>query len=277
MGGVVSGRQNPLQRVSLLLQIGFAGLVLLAPVAWMVMSSLKRSTDVAKYPPVLFFTPTLSNFTGLFRDLPFGDYLVNSLVVAGGSTLLGLALALPCAFAVAWHGKSWPATATLVARMIPGTLFLLPWFVIFSKLELIGSYWVLILTHTVVTMPLALWTLLPFFEAQPRSVFESAFVDGCQGWRSLLYIGIPLALPGLAVASILAFIGSWNYFLFVLVLGGADTKTMIVASFNFIGEGATDWGRLMAAAVVIAIPPLLLIFLVERGLVKGLTGAAVKG
>jgi multiple sugar transport system permease protein len=79
------------------------------------------------------------------------------------------------------------------------------------------------------------------------------------------------------VASILAFIGSWNYFLFALVLGGTDTKTMIVASFNFIGEGATDWGRLMAAAVVIAIPPLTLIFLVERGLVSGLSGSAVKG
>ena len=84
-------------------------------------------------------------------------------------------------------------------------------------------------------------------------------------------------MPGLAVAAILAFVASWNYFLFALVLGGPDTKTMIVASFNFIGEGATDWGRLMAAAVVIALPPLLLIFLVERGLMTGLSGGAVKG
>jgi multiple sugar transport system permease protein len=243
----------------------------------MVLSSLKKSTEVAKYPPVLFFTPTMRNFVGLFEQLPFGSYLVNSLIVAGGSTILGLSLALPCAFAVSWHGKSWPATLTLFARMVPGTLFVLPWFVIFTKLDLIGSYWVLILTHTVVTMPLALWTLLPFFESLPRSIFESAFVDGCKGWRSLVYIGIPLALPGIAVASILAFIGSWNYFLFALVLGGSDTKTMIVASFNFIGEGATDWGRLMAAAVIIAIPPLTLIFLVERGLVSGLSGSAVKG
>ena len=270
-------QRRVLRTVSLLVQASLAGIVLITPIAWMVMSSLKQSNDVAKYPPVLFFTPTFHNFVALFQELPFGDYLVNSIIVAGGSTLLGLALALPCAFAVAWHGTSWPATTTLVARMIPGTLFLLPWFVIFSKLDMIGSYWVLILTHTVVTMPLALWTLLPFFEAQPRSIFESAFVDGCQGWRSLVHIGVPLALPGIAVASILAFVGSWNYFLFVLVLGGMDTKTMIVASFNFIGEGATDWGRLMAAAVVIALPPLSLIFLVERGLVKGLTGAAVKG
>jgi multiple sugar transport system permease protein len=261
----------------LVVQTTVAALVLLTPIAWMVMSSLKRSVEVAKYPPVLFFTPTLGNFVGLFKELPFGQYLLNSIIVAGGSTVLGLVLALPCAFAVSWHGKHWPATLTLFARMVPGTLFVLPWFVIFTKLDMIDSYWVLILTHTVVTMPLALWTLLPFFESLPRSIFESAFVDGCKGWRSLVYIGIPLARPGIAVASILAFIGAWNYFLFVLVLGGTDTKTMIVASFNFIGEGATDWGRLMAAAVVIALPPLTLIFVVERGLVSGLSGSAVKG
>jgi multiple sugar transport system permease protein len=266
-----------LRRLWLIAQGLLAGVVLLAPVVWMAMSSLKRSVDVAKYPPTLLFTPTFDNFIGLFKGLPFGEYLVNSVIVAGGSTVLGLALALPCAFAVSWHGKHWPATLTLFARMVPGTLFVLPWFVIFTKVGLIGSFWVLILTHTVIAMPLALWTLLPFFEALPRSIFESAFVDGCKGWRSLIYIGIPLALPGIAVATILAFIGSWNYFLFALVLGGPDTKTMIVASFNFIGEGATDWGRLMAAAMVIAAPPLTLIFIVERGLVSGLSGSAVKG
>jgi multiple sugar transport system permease protein len=274
---VTTAQRGRASTVGLVVQVLVVAVVLLAPVLWMVLSSLKESTAVTQYPPVLFFSPTLKNFIGLFRGLPFGDYLVNSLIVAGGSTILGLVLAIPCAFAVSWHGTSWPATLTLFARMVPGTLFVLPWFVIFSKLDLIGSHWVLILTHTVVTMPLALWTLLPYFESLPRSIFESAFIDGCRGWRSLIYIGIPLALPGIAVATILAFIGSWNYFLFALVLGGTDTKTMIVASFNFIGEGATDWGRLMAAAVVIALPPLTLIFLVERGLVSGLSGSAVKG
>jgi multiple sugar transport system permease protein len=269
--------KSRLEAVSFALQAVITGIVLLTPIAWMVMSSLKKSTEVAKYPPVLAFTPTLENFYGLFKQLPMGDYLLNSIIVAGGSTVLGLLLAIPCAFAVSWHQRSWPATLALLARMVPGTLFLLPWYVIFANIGLIGSYWVLILTHTVVTMPLALWTLLPFFEALPRSIFESAFVDGCRGWRCLVYIGVPLVLPGLAVAAILSFIGSWNYFLFALVLGGTETKTMIVASFNFIGEGATDWGRLMAAAVVIALPPLALIFLVERGLVSGLSGGAVKG
>jgi multiple sugar transport system permease protein len=262
---------------SFALQAVFTSVLIITPVAWMVLSSLKRSTEVAAYPPRLMFTPTVQNFTRMFHDLPIGDYLLNSLIVAGGSTLLGLVLAVPCAFAVSWHQRNWPATLTLFARMVPGTLFVLPWFVMFSRLGLIGSYWVLILTHTVVTMPLALWTLLSFFDALPRSIFESAFVDGCKGLRCLFYIALPLVLPGLAVAAILAFVMSWNYFLFALVLGGEETKTMIVASFNFIGEGATDWGRLMAAAVVISVPPLLLIFLVERGLMTGLSGGAVKG
>jgi multiple sugar transport system permease protein len=94
--------------------------------------------------------------------------------------------------------------------------------------------------------------------------------------QCLLRIAVPLVMPGIVVASILAFIGSWNFFLFALVLGSINTKMLIVLSFNFVGEGSTDWGRLMAAAVLIALPPILLMFVVQRGLIAGLSGGAVK-
>lgn len=259
------------------LQVLVVALLLLAPVLWMVLSSLKLPTEVTQYPPSLAFKPTLDNYLRLFEQVPFLDYGANSLVVSVSSTVLGLVLALPCAFAVSWHGASWPATVTLFTRMAPGTLFVLPWFVLFSQLGLTGGYTVLILTHTVITLPLALWVLLPYFDALPRSIFESAFVDGCRGWQCLVHIATPLVMPGLMVATILSFIASWNYFLFALALGGTETKTLIVASFNFVGEGATDWGRLMAAAVLISLPPLLLIFVMQRGLVSGLSGGSVKG
>jgi multiple sugar transport system permease protein len=251
--------------------------IVLIPIAWMTASSLKKSVEVTRYPPVLLFTPSLDNFRRLFTAVPFFDYFMNSLIIAAGSTVLGLLLATPAAFAISWHRSSWPATLVLFTRMAPGTLFVLPWFILFTRLGLIGTHSVLILTHTVVTMPLILWVMLPHFDSVPRSIFESALIDGCRQLDCLWRIALPLVVPGLTVAAILAFISSWNYFLFALVLGGLDTKTLIVLSFNFVGEGSTDWGRLMAAAVVISAPPILMIFAAASGLVGGLTNGAVKG
>jgi multiple sugar transport system permease protein len=161
--------------------------------------------------------------------------------------------------------------------MAPGTLFLLPWLLMFSKVGLVGSYWVLILTHAVITLPIVIWVLLPYFDAVPRELVESAQIDGARQDQILAQVVLPVTTSGIVVAAILSFIFSWNYFLFALVLSGVETKTAIVASFNFIGEGVTNWGALMAAAVVIALPPLVLTLIIQRRLVGGLAAGAVKG
>lgn len=264
-------------RLLTVLQLALVGIVILAPLIWMVLSSFKNSADVTAYPPSLVFTPTLDNYVHLIATTPFAAYVRNSLIVTAGSTALGILLGVPAAYAVSLTRITWPALLTLAARMAPGTLFLLPWYVMFRELGLIGSYWALILTHAVITMPIVIWVLLPSFDAIPRSVLEAAEVDGCGAVRSLWRIALPLVSSGLVVASILAFVFSWNYFLFALVLSTSDTKTVVAAAFNFVGEGSTDWGALMAAATLIALPPLLLAIAVQRWLISGLTLGAVKG
>jgi multiple sugar transport system permease protein len=259
------------------LQLVVAGIIILTPTAWMVMSSFKPSFEVTAYPPTVIFSPTIQNYIELTRTTPFLDYAINSLIVTVGSTSLGLLFGIPAAFAVSWTRISWPAILTLAARMAPGTLFLLPWYVMFRQVDLIGSYTALILSHAVITLPIVIWVLLPSFDSIPRSVFEAAQVDGCSVTRILWRIAIPLVGSGIAVSAILAFVFSWNYFLFALVLSNGDTKTLIAAAFNFVGEGSTQWGALMAAATLIALPPLLLATLVQRWLVAGLTLGAVKG
>lgn len=259
------------------LQVIVLCIVLFAPIAWMILASFKNRTEITKYPPELFFTPTLENYQHLFTRTDFLENTLNSFYVAGGSTVLGLLLALPAAYAISWHRMTWPATLTLFARMAPGTLFLLPWFIMFSNLGLSGTHAALIITHAVITLPIALWTMLPHFDGLPRELTESAQIDGCSSLKILILIALPIVMPGLIVAIILSFIFSWNYFLFALALSGISSKTAIVASFNFIGEGVTNWGALMAAATVIALPPIILTFLIQRKLVAGLSFGAVKG
>jgi multiple sugar transport system permease protein len=259
-----------LMRYLMSLQVIVLCIVLFAPIAWMILASFKNRTE-------LFFTPTLENYQHLFTRTDFLENTLNSFYVAGGSTVLGLLLALPAAYAISWHRMTWPATLTLFARMAPGTLFLLPWFIMFSNVGLSGTHAALIITHAVITLPIALWTMLPHFDGLPRELTESAQIDGCSSLKILTLIALPIVMPGLIVAIILSFIFSWNYFLFALALSGISSKTAIVASFNFIGEGVTNWGALMAAATVIALPPIILTFLIQRKLVAGLSFGAVKG
>lgn len=254
-----------------------AGIIVMVPTAWMVLSSFKHSYEVTAYPPKLLFEPTMDNYRTLAQKTPFISYTVNSLIVTIGSTSLGLLLGAPAAFVASWTRITWPAVVTLLARMAPGTLFLLPWYVMFRQVDMIGSYWALILTHAVITMPVVIWVLLPFFDNIPRSIYEAAQVDGCSPFRLFRRIALPLVSSGLAVSAILAFVFSWNFFLFALVLSNSNTKTLIAASFNFIGEGSTNWGGLMAAATIIALPPLILAAIVQRWLISGLTLGAVKG
>jgi multiple sugar transport system permease protein len=269
--------RSPLIRTLNGLQTFLLIVIIVAPIAWMVLSSFKSRVDVTRIPPAFLFTPTLDNYRELFIRSDFLHNTLNSFIVAGGSTLLGLLLAVPAAFAISWHRFTWPATVTLFARLAPGTLFLLPWFLMFSEMRLTGTHFVLILTHAVITMPVALWTLLPYFDGFPRELVESAQMDGCRSGDLLVRIVLPVIMPGVVVATILSFVFSWNYFLFALILSGNNTKTAVVASFNFIGEGVTNWGALMAAATVIALPPLILTFIIQRRLVAGLSMGAVKG
>src|SRR5579859_4195896 len=132
------------------LQLMLAGVVIMAPEVWMVLSSFKPSFEVTAYPPTLVFSPTIENYSQLMKTTPFLAYTLNSIIVTTGSAGLGLSFGIPAAFAVSWTRISWPAILTLAARMAPGTLFLLPWYVMFRQVDLIGSYTALILSHAVI-------------------------------------------------------------------------------------------------------------------------------
>ena len=145
-------------------QTVIACIIFLVPMLWMVSSSFKGSVDVTAYPPKLFFTPTLDNFRTLFSTVPFFNYLANSIIVASGSTPARSGPgSCPLPSPISWHRVTWPASVTLFTRMAPGTLFVLPWFILFTDIHLIGTHAALVLAHAVITVPLMLWILIPYF------------------------------------------------------------------------------------------------------------------
>lgn len=245
---------------------------------WMVSLSLKSEVDNTAYPPV-FIPPELhlDNYAAVFAKNPFLQFTVNSLVIASGSAALSLVLGTLAAYGIArWHHHK-VAIAILLARFVPGLSYLLPWYIMFRALGLSGTYTGLVLAHTVISLPVVAWLMIGFFEDSNPELEDAALVDGCGPFGAFVRVALPLALPGLVVSGILAFIFSWNNFVYSIVLAGPQTRTLPIAVFNMMGFEQTAWGPLAAAAVLVTLPVLGLTLLVQRYIVTGLSIGAVKG
>jgi multiple sugar transport system permease protein len=244
--------------------------------AWMVMTGLKTGVQNIAYPPEFIFTPTLENYQAVFQQHNFLRYLVNSLVIAGLATGISLLLGLPAAYSIAKYRQGKIGVMILLARMTPFVSYLLPWYIIFRYLKLIDTYTALTLTHLIITLPMVTWLMVAFFESVPADLEDAAMIDGCSRLQSFVIIVLPLVRNGIATSAIMAFIFSWNQFLFSLILSGPKTKTVPVAVYNFISYGKIDWAGIGAAATLIVLPVSIFAFFVRRTIVQGLTMGALK-
>jgi multiple sugar transport system permease protein len=186
-------------------------------------------------------------------------------------------LAVPAAYSMSRFVMKKSAMLVLLARVIPGVSLLVPWYIIFSNMRIVGSFTPLVLSHMFVALPLILFIMMSFFDSLPEELEEQAQIDGLSAIGAFFRISLPLSVPGIATAGILAFIFSWNNFMFALVLSGATTKTLPVAIFDFVGYASIDWGGLMAAAVVVTIPIMVIALFTQKYIVSGLTAGATKG
>ena len=285
VAGVAVAALGPKKRriTDVLRTAGYYALVCLAMLPtvfvfyWMVTLSLKTQVEAAGYPPHFFrFAVTFKNYAEVFQKNPFVLYVWNSSVVAAGSTVLGLIVGLPAAFSIARWRQQGLALTVLVARIIPGISYLIPWYILFRHLHLVDTYPALILTHLVVSLPLIIWVLIGFFEDVPEELEHAALIDGCSYYSAFWRIALPLVRPGIVAAAILSFIFSWNNFLFSVILAGRHTRTLPIAVFNMISYEEISWGPLAAAATMITLPVIILTLIVQRHIVSGLTFGAVK-
>jgi multiple sugar transport system permease protein len=259
----------------------FLGLVMVSPALffflWMLSLSLKFEIDNGAYPPI--FVPerfAWSNYTKIFAENDFLLYFWNSLLVTGTATLLALLVGVPAGYGIARLKADKAAIVIMIARMTPGLSFLLPLFLLFQMIGLLGTLWPQIITHLVVTVPIVIWVMIGYFETTPLELEEAAKIDGATGWQTFTKVALPIAKPGIVVSLILAVIFSWNNFVFGIVLASRETRTLPVAVYNMLSFEQVSWGPLAAAAIIVTLPVLVLTLFAQRQIVAGLTAGAVK-
>ena len=203
--------------------------------------------------------------------------MVNSAIVAFASTAISLILGVPASYSIARFHMRKTSTSILVARLLPSISFLLPYYFLFSKLKMIDTYSVLILSHIVLSLPLIVWIMSSFIADIPKELDEAAIVDGCTRQRCFWNVILPVSLPGLVTCATLSFLGSWNNFQFALILSGEKTRTLPVSLQYFVSGADIRWGRMLAATIVVIVPAIILTMALQKYIIKGMTAGAVKG
>jgi multiple sugar transport system permease protein len=260
-------------------------LIMLAPVLWLVASSMQTRGALANGEYDLLH-PTLSAFGRMWDGIDFQRYLVNSIVVCTGAAALATAFASSAGYALArfrFRGARAYGLTVIGTQLIPGSLFLLPVFLGFvwlgqnTPIELLDTRTGLILVYTAFFTPLAIFFMRAFFQAIPPELEEAALVDGCTRFGAFVRVVIPNAASGLLATFVYAFLFAWDELLFATALTEQNAETIPIGIRNFIGNYNEEYDQLMAAGVVSTIPVLIAFFATQRWLVKGLTAGAVKG
>lgn len=226
------------------------------------------------------------NYVDLWKNINFGLYLKNSLVICGITMVLAMIFATLAAYALArfdFPGSNFFSIGVLATQMIPSIMYLIPLYIMFTKFTLLtgipmkGTYFGMILVYSAFFIPFSIWILRGFFAAIPVELEEAARIDGCSPFQVFWYIVLPLAVPGIIATGIYVFLTAWDELMFAWVLTNADTMTIPVGIRLFVGNYQNRFDLMMAAATVATIPVMILFFMLQKHIVKGLTAGAVKG
>lgn len=263
---------------------GLAGLLLawsLGPFLWFLLTSLKTPLEVTAMPPTPWPSGSLDFYRAAFGRHDLLGFILNSAVVAGGSTLISLGLACLAGYALArlpLPGRGWIMAGLLLVGMFPQVALAGPVWEILRGLGWLNTYPGLILPYVTLTLPLAVWVLTAFFRGLPAELEEAALCDGCGRLQAFTRVVLPLAAPGVFTAAILVFIYAWNEFFFaLLIMTDRARQTLPVGIALFQGQYTMPWGEIAAASVVATLPLVLLVLLFQRRIARGLAAGAVKG
>ena len=269
-------------------RLGFALLVLgivlytVFPFYWAIISSLKQGSALFRvefWPSELF----PSNYVNVFREQPFGRNILNSILVSTGVVGASLLIGASAAYALGrfeFRGRKTLLFTVLGVSMFPQVAVLSGMFELIRWLGLFNSLWSLVFSYLVFTLPFTVWVLTTFMKELPVELEEAAIMDGASPWIILTHVFLPLLAPAMVTAGLLAFIAAWNEFLFALTFTLSSEQRTVPVAIAFISGGSQHelpWGNIMAASVIVTVPLILLVLVLQRRIIAGLTAGSVKG
>jgi multiple sugar transport system permease protein len=279
-GGWRSGRRNLRAGAARFVVIGLFVIFVLAPLYWVVITSIKPSSDYLTVPPVWFpAQPTIVHYTAALFSYRGLQGLLNSLIVASASTVLSAAMGTMMAYSLARFntGGQHLAFWVLSQRFLPPVAIVLPLFLLFRSWGLYDTHFGLIVAYTFMTLPLSVWMMYAYFRQLPKSLEEAALVDGLSRWQAFRMVAVPLAAPGIAATAVFVFIAVWTEFFFALILTSRYAFTLPTVFRAFLGFQGAQYGEACALATTSLVPSIILGILVQRHLVRGLTLGALRG
>ncbi|SON55687.1 Trehalose transport system permease protein SugB [Hartmannibacter diazotrophicus] len=254
-------------------------LLILFPVFWMWSLAFKPENVMFARPTVWFFEPTLDHFRYMIEN-GYHHYLINSIIVAGLSTVLVVILGTPAAYAFARYrmrGRDDLFLFVLATRMAPPVCLVIPYYLVYSKIGLLDTYAGLIIAYLTFNLSFYVWVLSSFCRDLPLELEEAARADGYSRLGAFVKVLLPLLRPGITATAVLCFIFAWNEFMYAFLLGGQNVKTLPVGIPSLITTQGVRWGEMAIIGMVGTIPVMIVVFVLQKHIVRGLTMGAVKG
>jgi len=256
--------------------------IMLAPIIFTVFTSFKTREETFRWPPTYFpETPTLEAYREVLFRSPIARHLLNSLIIAIGTTTIVMIGGIFTAFGLSQYKFKGSKTVLLIfiaTRIIPPISLLVPFYIIMSFLNLINTYVCLMIVNTFLWYPFAIWMLKSFFDKFPRELIDSAIVDGCTRTSAFLKVVVPVSAIGIASVAIITFLWTWNEFLYGIIFSNTRAiQPVTVGAHYFVGDELVQWDSIAATAIFTALPGIILFSIAQRAIVKGLTEGAVKG
>jgi raffinose/stachyose/melibiose transport system permease protein len=260
--------------------IGVASFVSLLPIALAILNAFKTTAEINLDPLGLPARMQWQNFASAWRNASLGPSLLHSAEIAGLTILMVCVTAAPCAYALArqqgrgWRFLNFYFMATIT---VPVQLYLFPLYFLFAKLGWVNSIPAVALIYTAMFSPFAIFLLRTYVLAIPQALEEAAQVDGAKPWQTFLYVILPMLRPGLLTVAIIVGLNAWNEFVIAVTFLQTDNNvTAIVKFYNLTGQYSTDWGEMLAAAVIIVLPVVVVFVALQRRFIEGMTAGAVK-
>lgn len=274
-------RRRGFRNIVLTLGLAIFAIWTLFPFLWIISTSLKPNRDIYRDVTILPRTVTFEHYVDIIQHTDVLIYFRNSLLVATGTTVIAMIIAVLAAYAMtrlSFFGRAFMARATIVTYLVPPALLFIPLFQIAIQFHLNDRAAGLIIIYLIFTVPFSTWLTISYFNTVPSDLEDAAMVDGANRLQTLISVFIPLALPALAVVALFTFTQAWNEFLFALLLIGRDSqKTVPVGLSDFVKGDVFQWGPLMAGSLLAALPPVLIYIAAQKWVVSGLAGGAIKG